>query len=66
MTLRSTLRRLIGRLTPAVRDSRGATAVEYGLIVALIVIAMIAALKQVASANTDIWRNVSDKVTRAG
>ena len=47
------------------RDSRGATAVEYGLIVALIVIVMVAALKQVASANTDVWGKVSTKVIGA-
>lgn len=66
MTLRSTIRRVIARLTPALRDARGATAVEYGLIIALIVIVMIVALKQVANANTDMWRNVSDKVVAAG
>jgi len=48
------------------RDSKGATAVEYGLIVALIVIVMVAALKQVASANTDVWQQVSTKVVNAG
>ncbi len=66
MTLRSTLRRVIGRLTPALRDARGATAVEYGLIVALIVIVMVVTLKQAANVNTNIWRNISDKVTAAG
>jgi pilus assembly protein Flp/PilA len=48
------------------RDSRGATAVEYGLIVALIVIVMVVALKQVARANTDVWQQVSAKVVNAG
>lgn len=66
MTLRSIFRRLIGRPAKALRDSRGATAVEYGLIVALIVIVMVVALKQVANANTDMWRNVSHKVVSAG
>ncbi len=66
MKLRPMLRRLFGRLTPALRDSRAATAVEYGLIVALIVIVMVVALKQVADANSNMWRNVSDKVTTAG
>jgi pilus assembly protein Flp/PilA len=65
MTLRPHLRRIAGRLTPVLRDSRGATAVEYGLIVAMIVIVMVVALKQVANANTDMWRNVSDKVVAA-
>ena len=47
------------------RDERGATAIEYGLIVALIVIAMVASLTQVASVTTGMWNNVSDKVTNA-
>lgn len=66
MITRSMLRWLSGRLRPAVRDTRGATAVEYGLIVALIVIAMVAALKQVADANTNVWNDVSAKVVSAG
>ncbi len=66
MKPRSLLRRLTGRVSLFLRDSRGATAVEYGLILALIVIVMIVALKQVANANTDMWRNVSDKVVAAG
>lgn len=44
------------------RDQRGATAVEYGLIAALIVIAMIGALQGVADANSSMWNNVSNKV----
>ena len=45
------------------RDDRGATAVEYGLIVSLIVIAMITALQSVASQNTSMWSYVETKVT---
>lgn len=48
------------------RDYKGATAVEYGFIVALIVIAIIAAIQGLAGANTTIWNNVSDKVQKAG
>jgi pilus assembly protein Flp/PilA len=59
-------RRLFRRITPVLRNPRGATAVEYGLIVAFIVIVMVVALKQVANANTDMWRNVSEKVSSAG
>lgn len=44
------------------RDERGGTAVEYGLIAALIVIASISALKNLASANTEMWNNVSNEV----
>jgi pilus assembly protein Flp/PilA len=47
------------------KDERGATAVEYGLIAALIVLAMIAGLSQVATATTTMWNNVSDTVENA-
>ena len=45
------------------RDDRGATAIEYGLIVALIVIAMMAALQGVADQNNGLWATVTNKVT---
>ena len=45
------------------RDNRGATAVEYGLIVALIVIAILGAIRGVANENTGLWAVVTDKVT---
>ncbi len=48
-----------------VRDQRGATAVEYGLIVALIVIAMIASFQGVADVTITMWDHVSDKVVNA-
>lgn len=47
------------------RCTRGASAVEYGLIVSLIVIAMVASLKLVANQNTGIWDNVHSAVANA-
>lgn len=44
---------------------RGATAVEYGLIVSLIVIAMIASFTALANTTTGLWNTVSTKVTTA-
>ena len=44
------------------RDNRGATAIEYGLIVALIVIAMMGALSGVADENNGLWAVVTQKV----
>lgn len=44
------------------QDQRGATAVEYGLIAALIVLATVGALQGVADANSGLWNNVSNKV----
>ena len=46
-------------------DQRGATAIEYGLILALVVIAMMMALFGLADVTTGMWRNVSDKVQAA-
>jgi len=44
------------------RDRRGATAVEYGLILALIFLAMVMSLRNVATATTGMWNNVSTEV----
>lgn len=46
-------------------DRKGATAVEYGLIVSLIVIAMIASLNGVADATIDMWDHVKSETTEA-
>lgn len=53
------------RTSTLLKDQRGATAVEYGLIVSLIVIAMIGSLLQVAGTTTEMWNNVSDAVVNA-
>ncbi len=49
-------------LSSLAKDQSGASAVEYGLIAALIVIAMIASFRQVASVTTSMWNNVSATV----
>jgi pilus assembly protein Flp/PilA len=48
------------RLKRFLKDERGVSAVEYGLIAALIVIAMLAGLIQVANVTTGMWNNVAD------
>ncbi|MGF7201045.1 pilus assembly protein Flp/PilA [Sphingobium olei] len=45
------------------RCNRGGTAIEYGLIVALIVLAMIAALNTLASKTVGMWNNVAREVS---
>jgi pilus assembly protein Flp/PilA len=45
---------------------KGATAVEYGLIVSLIVIAMVGAMGSMATTTTGMWNTVSNKVVNAG
>ena len=42
---------------------QGATAVEYGLIVSLIVLAMLTSLSSVAISTTKMWNDVTTKVT---
>lgn len=46
-------------------DTSGATAIEYGLIVALIVIAMISALGAVADSTIAMWGRVEDESVAA-
>jgi pilus assembly protein Flp/PilA len=43
-------------------DKKGATVVEYGLIIALIIIAIVGAVNGVASTTTGMWNNVSSIV----
>jgi pilus assembly protein Flp/PilA len=44
------------------RDERGATAVEYGLILALIVLAILGALTGFANKSIEMWGNVATTV----
>lgn len=53
------------RLIKLLSDSRGATAIEYGLIVALIVLAVIGGVSALGGANGNMWGNVQTKVSNA-
>ena len=55
----------LGRLRALLGSRRGATAVEYGLIVSLVVIAAFAALAEVGNVTTGMWNNISTKVQAA-
>lgn len=44
-------------------DKRGATAIEYGLIAALIVIAMMAGLKTLGGGAGGMWTKIGDAAT---
>lgn len=46
-------------------DKSGATAVEYGLIAALIVLAAVGGFQVLGNSNSTGWGGVSDKVTSA-
>ena len=45
-----------------IRDTKGATAIEYGLLAALIAVAAIAALQSVGTKLGDTFNNVSTKL----
>ncbi|MDO6413586.1 Flp family type IVb pilin [Sphingomonas sp. BIUV-7] len=50
-------------LTKLCRDARGATAIEYGLIVSLVVIAIVAGISSVGGATGNLWGNMANKVS---
>lgn len=52
------IRRLAG-------DRKGGTAIEYGLIAAIIVVTLIASFIQLANTTTGIWGNINTKMERA-
>jgi len=47
------------------RDDRGATAIEYGLIVSLIAMAMISAFSGIANENIGLWGRIQTEVSAA-
>ena len=59
VAIRTTLRTLFA-------DRRGATAVEYGLIAALIIIAMIGGLSALGGGAGGMWTQLRDQVQNPG
>ncbi len=53
------------RMRALMRDEKGVSAVEYGLILSFIVLAMLAGLKNLATASIGQWNDVSDNLTSA-
>jgi len=51
------------RFLRIIKDEQGATAVEYGLILALIFLAMVGALTTVAGTTINMWNYVATEVT---
>jgi len=47
------------------KDSKGGTAIEYGLIAALVVITMVASFVELANVTTGMWGNVNTKIETA-
>lgn len=56
------MKNFIKRLTS---DQTGATAIEYGLILALIVLAMLSALQAFADGSITMWETVAEKTATA-
>ncbi len=52
-------------ITRLARNRKGGTAIEYGLILALVIITMIAALAGTANQTISMWGNVNTKVQQA-
>ena len=46
-------------------DTRGATAIEYGLICAMVVLAALGAMRGLGQENAGGWGNMSSKATTA-
>lgn len=46
-------------------SEKGATAIEYGLIVALIALAIIVAISGLGNTTGNMWNDVSDKVVKS-
>ena len=53
------IRKKMGRM---LANQRGATAIEYGLIAALIALAMMGGLRTLAGGAGGMWRNISSQV----
>ncbi|HEU4377330.1 MAG TPA: Flp family type IVb pilin [Hyphomicrobiaceae bacterium] len=57
--------RISGLLRGFARDERGATAIEYGLIAALVAVVMLAGLKTLGSGNSGSWDSTANKAINA-
>ena len=53
------------RILAIFKDRKGATAVEYGLILALIFLAMIGAVSLFGQTTIAMWNNIAQEVTGA-
>jgi pilus assembly protein Flp/PilA len=54
--------RAMRRFFSIFKDQRGATAVEYGIILGFVFMALIVGVSSVGTANTDLWSNISQQV----
>jgi pilus assembly protein Flp/PilA len=59
------MRALARAFSRLIRDRRGATAVEYGFILALVFLGMVAAVRGLSGQTQSMWNNVSTSVRTA-
>lgn len=59
----SAIKRALAAALRLADDQRGATAVEYGFILALIVLVIIASVGGVADKTTSMWNDISNSVS---
>lgn len=52
------------RLKDLIRDKKAATAVEYGLILSLIFLAMVVGVQALGNQTSSTWNNISNAVTK--
>ena len=57
---------IVRMLTRLAQDRRGGTAIEYGLIAALVIITMIGVFVQVANTTTTMWGTINTKISTSG
>ena len=55
----------MGNIDRLMRSTRAATAIEYGLILALIFVAAMAAMTSVGKSTSGMWQTVSNTSTNA-
>jgi pilus assembly protein Flp/PilA len=58
----SAIRTILRRLLP---DRKGATAIEYGLIAALIGVAIMGGVSTLGGGSNGMWTKIADQVTNA-
>ena len=56
---------LFNMIQKLVVDRKGGTAIEYGLIAALVVITLVASFMELANTTTGMWSNVNTKIETA-
>ena len=56
---------MLGRIRKLCSNEEGATAVEYGLILSLVVLAAMGAIVKIANSTISMWNNVATEVGKS-